>query len=126
MPTGARDATVYKICSSEDWDHALATGTYDGSPDDRRDGFIHLSTSCQLEGTLARHFAGRDRLLLIALPTGWLGPALRWEPSRGGQLFPHLYGTLPVTAAQRTWPLELDASGQHVLPALSASGASGT
>jgi uncharacterized protein (DUF952 family) len=90
---------VYKICDEADWRACEASGELPWSADDRRDGFLHLSAAQQVEGTLARHFAGREDLWLLAvdperLPAG----ALRWEPSRDGQLFPHLYGPLPRSA----------------------------
>ncbi len=92
--------TVYKICGTEEWRSAEAAGRYDGSADDERDGFIHLSTASQLEETVRRHFAGRDDLVLIGVDAARLGDALRWERSRGGALFPHLYGSLPLDAVK--------------------------
>lgn len=106
---------VFKICDREAWAQAQASGRYDGSADDRRDGFIHLSAADQIAGTLARHFAGSEGLVLIAFDADALGPALKWEPSRGGALFPHLYGPLPAKAALWTRPLPLE-DGQHRLP----------
>ena len=90
---------VYKILSVDDWARAEATGAFEGSDDDRRDGFIHLSAEDQWPGTAAKWFAGRTDLLLVAFEAQSLGPALKWEPSRGGALFPHLYGPLPTAAA---------------------------
>lgn len=107
--------TIYKVCVAAEWAAAEPAGRYGGSADDRRDGFIHFSTAAQLPGTLARHFAGRDDLVLIAVEADALGDALKWEPSRGGDLFPHLYSALPVTAAIWTRPLPRDAAGRHVL-----------
>ena len=108
---------IYKICSTAEWALAAASGSYAGSEHDRRDGFIHFSTAAQLPGTLAKHYAGRADLLLIAVDADALGGALRWEAARDGDLFPHLYGALPV-AAFRTQALTVDAdSGQHILPA---------
>ena len=91
---------VYKVCAAPEWSAAVATGTYVGSPVDRRDGFIHLSAAAQLEETLRRHFAGQRDLLLVAIDPDAVGAGLRWEPSRGGELFPHLYGELPVALAR--------------------------
>jgi len=108
---------IYKVCGADEWAAAEGWGNYEGSADDRRDGFIHFSTAAQLAGTLARHFAGRDGLVLIAVEADGLGEALKWEASRGGDLFPHLYGALPVSAALWTKPLSLDANGRHVIPA---------
>jgi uncharacterized protein (DUF952 family) len=100
---------VYKVCAAAEWSDAVAEGTYRGSGVDRRDGFIHLSTSTALEETLRRHFAGQRDLVLVAVDPDALGAALRWEPSRGGALFPHLYGELPVALA--TWVRAIDDRG---------------
>ena len=81
-----------------------------------RDGFIHLSTREQIAGTLAKHFSGQHDLLLIQFDTRDLGDALRWEASRGGALFPHLYDALPTAAGVRTFALTLGADGVHLLP----------
>jgi uncharacterized protein (DUF952 family) len=108
---------IFKISPAEDWAAAAASGSYTGSEHDRRDGFIHFSTAVQLPGTLAKYYDGRAGLLLIALDADALGVALRWEPARDGDLFPHLYGDLPVAAALWTRALTLDATGRHILPA---------
>jgi uncharacterized protein (DUF952 family) len=108
---------VYKVCGRAEWEAARARGAYEGSPDDARDGFIHLSTAEQLAGTLAKHFAGRDDLLLIAFEAAKMGPSLKWEASRGGALFPHFYGPLDVSAALSVEPLARNSEGLHVLPA---------
>lgn len=107
---------IFKVCGAAEWAAAEALGRYEGSADDKRDGFIHFSTVAQLDGTLAKHFAGRADLMLIAVEAGALGDALKWEPSRGGDLFPHLYGPMPVAAVSWTRPLPLDAAGRHRLP----------
>ena len=96
---------VYKVCPSAAWQAAVAAGVYRGSADDHRDGFIHLSTAAQLAETVARHFAGQRDLVLVALDPADLGDRLRWEPSRGGALFPHLHGDLPVSLAREVSPL---------------------
>lgn len=101
---------IYKVCPAAAWRDALAAGAYRGSADDHRDGFIHFSTGAQLPGTLRRHFAGQRDLVIIAVDPGDLGDHLRWEPSRGGDLFPHLYGDLDVTLARGVTPLD-DAGG---------------
>jgi uncharacterized protein (DUF952 family) len=82
-----------------------SAGVFRGSPDDRRDGFIHFSTAAQVRGTLEKYFAGESGLVLIAVAAGKLGAALKWEPSRGGALFPHLYGDLSLTAVLWSRPL---------------------
>ena len=108
--------TIYKICPAAAWREAEGAGAYRGSPDDVRDGFIHFSTASQVPGTLAKHFAGQANLFLIAVDADALGPALKWEPSRGGDLFPHLYADLDPAAADNVTPLVLGADGRHRLP----------
>jgi uncharacterized protein (DUF952 family) len=112
--------TIYKIVPQKLWSEATKTGTFNGSPVDIADGFIHFSTAAQVRGTAAKHFAGQTGLLLIAVDADRLGDALRWEPSRGGDLFPHLYAPLPVHAAVSIEPLALGADGQHIWPDLRA------
>ncbi len=107
---------VFKICPRAAWEAAVIRGTYDGSAVDRRDGFIHLSDRSQVEETAARHFSGQHDLVLVALDAAALGPALRYEPSRGGVLFPHYYGALPASAALWVEALPLDRAGDHVFP----------
>ncbi len=85
---------IYKICDQADWRTAEAAGFYAGAPVDLKDGFIHFSTATQVEETAARHFSGRDGLVLLSVNASALGEQLKWEPSRGGDLFPHLYGHL--------------------------------
>ena len=113
---------IYKICSASEWRDAEAAGAFAGAAVDLRDGFIHFSTGSQVEETASRHFAGRPDLVLVAVAAERLGDALRWEPSRGGALFPHLYGVLPVSAAERVHPLGLGPDGRHVFPALPDGG----
>jgi uncharacterized protein (DUF952 family) len=107
---------IYKIMRETDFDAAMREGFFRGSPDDLRDGFIHLSTADQVPGTLAAHFAGQDDLVLLALDGERLGLGLKWEASRGGALFPHLYAPLDLAALLWVEPLSLDAEGCHVLP----------
>ncbi|MGK9165624.1 DUF952 domain-containing protein [Inquilinus limosus] len=107
--------TIYKICSAAEWAAAEAKGAYRGSAVDHQDGFIHFSTAEQAEETASRHFAGQDGLVLVAVDPAALGDALRWEPSRGGALFPHLYGELPFSAVQGVAPLPL-VEGRHAFP----------
>ena len=107
---------IYKICRRSEWREAAATGVYRGSADDRRDGFIHFSAAHQLRATAQRHFAGKDDLVLLAVRAGDLGAALKWEASRGGDLFPHLYGDLPAKAV--LWEKALPwRDGCHEFPA---------
>jgi uncharacterized protein (DUF952 family) len=110
-------AVIYKICPESLWRQAEAAGRFDGASVDRADGFIHFSTQSQARETAARHFAGIDRLMLIAVDAGALGNGLRWEPSRGGELFPHLYGPLSLTAVLDAAPLPLRPDGTHTFPA---------
>ena len=110
------DGIVYKIVSRSEWEAACREGAFAGSADDARDGFIHLSTAEQVAGTAARHFRGCADLLLVALDAARLSAPLRWEVSRGGALFPHLYGRMETDAAIRVLSLTLDASGVPVVP----------
>lgn len=110
-------ALIYKICPRDLWREAEAAGRFEGAPIDRQDGFIHFSTAAQAAETAARHFAGQADLLLIAVDAEALGDALRYEPSRGGDLFPHLYGPLLLDAVKSVDALPLDAEGRHVFPA---------
>ena len=96
---------VYKIVPAPQWRASEAAGIFSGSPIDVRDGFIHLSTAAQVRETAARHFAGQDDLLLVAVSLDGLD--VRWEPSRGGDLFPHLYGRLPPASVMWVRPLPL-------------------
>ena len=108
---------IYKILSRTEWEAARALGRFDGSAVDRQDGYIHFSTAAQVAETAARHFAGQSDLVLVAVDAESLGDELKWEPSRGGALFPHLYAALPVRAALWVKSLPLDSAGLHVFPA---------
>jgi uncharacterized protein (DUF952 family) len=108
---------IFKICEYFHWSDACEGGNFNGSADDRRDGFIHLSTAEQLRGTLEKHFAGADNLVVIAYDDTIFGDELRWEPSRGGELFPHVYGSLDPRQARWVKPLPLGPDG-HILPEL--------
>ena len=96
---------VFKITTAREWSKATMSEVYEGSDDDRRDGFIHLSSHQQLRGTLEKHFKGKDDLVLIAFEATTLGPDLKWEQSRGGDVFPHLYATISVSKALWQRPL---------------------
>ena len=104
---------VYKILPADLWREAVAAGRLDGAPVDLADGYIHLSSGDQVRETAARHFSGRTDLVLVAVDADALGPALRWEPSRGGELFPHLYGALDLRAVKAPRPLPLGPNGRH-------------
>ncbi len=107
---------IYKIAPAGLWREAENAGRFLGAPVDQTDGFIHFSTAAQARETAAKHFAGQDGLLLIAIDTGALGEALKWEPSRGGALFPHLYGPLELSAVLWAKPLPLGTDGAHQFP----------
>ena len=109
---------IYKISDVALWNEAKRSGIFTGAPVDVADGFIHFSTAAQAAETAARHFAGRGDLVLVAVDADALGAGLRHEPSRGGALFPHLYGTLPLTAVRWVKPLPLGPDGKHVFPEL--------
>lgn len=110
--------TIYKILPNAMWENAKKDGTFHGSDVDRRDGFIHFSTASQAVETAAKHFAGQHDLVLLYVDTVPLGVNLKWEPSRGGALFPHLYGNLALTAVTKAAPLPLGADGSHQFPPL--------
>ena len=107
---------IYKICPAPLWRDAERKGPFDGAPVDLADGYIHFSTAAQLTETVAKHFAGQDGLLLIAIDDSRLGSELRYEPSRGGALFPHLYATLDPKAVRWVAPLPLKTDGTHAVP----------
>lgn len=102
---------AYKLVDGREWQVARAEGVYRGSVLDRADGFIHLSTAEQLPGTATRHYVGRGDLRLVAVDLAVLGDRVRWEASRGGDLFPHVYGDLPLTAVGKVLGLAIDPSG---------------
>lgn len=108
---------IYKISPRAPWQVAKMSGVYTGSPDDVRDGFIHFSTAEQAGGTAAKFFAGQSDLVIAAIDAAALGDALKWEASRGGMLFPHFYGPLPMRAVLWTKPLPLGDDGNHLFPA---------
>ena len=110
--------TIYKILPREMWEAAIAAGLFHGSAIDVADGFIHFSTAAQVRETAKKHFAGVSGLILVAVPANALGDAIKWERSRGGDLFPHLYGSLPIAAASWVKPLPIAADGHHLFPEL--------
>lgn len=115
---------IYKLCPRALWQAAEAAGRFTGATIDHRDGFIHFSTAAQVAETAARHFAGAADLVLVAVETEALGDALRFEPSRGGDLFPHLYGPLPLDAVRAVDDLPLGPNGRHAFPAKIPAGLS--
>ncbi len=110
---------IYKILDAEVWSAAQAAGVFHGAGIDLTDGYIHFSTGTQVKRTAALYFAGKDNQVLLAVDDAVLGSALVYEPSRGGDLFPHLFAPLPLSAVQSVHVLKLDASGAHIFPALS-------
>lgn len=110
------DKVIYHMCLANEWVEAQKTGSYGGSSQDKADGFIHFSTRVQVWTSAAKHRRNQDNILLLEVDADALGDALKWEASRGGALFPHLYGPLPVSAAIKVIPLTLDNEGVHIFP----------
>jgi uncharacterized protein (DUF952 family) len=111
-------AIIYKICPASAWREAERHGVFRGSADDLRDGFIHFSTPSQVAETARKHFFGQAGLFLIAVDADALGDSLRFEPSRNGELFPHLYGELDLGAVTAVLELRRRSDGSHELPEL--------
>jgi uncharacterized protein (DUF952 family) len=109
---------IYHMCPAETWQEAVRAGTYRGTADDLRDGFIHFSTADQIAESARRHRAGQAGLVLIAIESAPLGNRLKWEEARGGALFPHLYGALNPAEVASVRPLPLGPDGEHVFPPL--------
>ena len=110
---------IFHICRKDEWQAAKARGSYAGSSQDVADGFIHFSNRQQVEGSAAKHRRGQDGLVLLTVEADALGEALKWEESRGGALFPHLYSDLPLEAVRRVDDLPLGPDGLHIFPRLS-------
>ncbi len=110
---------IYHMCPAATWEEAVKAGRYTGTADDQRDGFIHFSTANQIAESARRHRAGQAGLLLIGVGADRLGDRLRWEASRGGDLFPHVYGALAPAEAASVEPLPLGTDGEHLFPPLS-------
>lgn len=107
---------IFKICHTGEWKDAERVGRYDGTAKDAEDGFLHFSAWDQLIGTLEKWYAGANDLVLVAVDGGALGDALKWETSRDGALFPHLYGPLPLSAVRWTGAIGRGPGGAFVLP----------
>ncbi len=114
-----QDDIIFHICRKDEWQAAQADGSYAGSSQDIADGFIHFSNAQQVESSAAKHRRGQDGLVLLSVDARALGAALKWEESRGGALFPHLYATLPLEAVRRVDDLPLGPDGLHIFPRLS-------
>ena len=110
-----QEGRIYKICPRTEWEQAVAVGEYHGSAVDLRDGFIHFSAGHQVRETARKHFADQTDLLLVTIDSAKLGVNLKWEPSRGGNLFPHLYESLPTDLADSVCPLMRDEQGTVIL-----------
>ena len=109
---------IYKIMGSDEWSAMQVSGAYPGSARDVEDGYIHLSTAGQAAETARMHFKGRSDLLVLEFDTEAFGAAIRWEPSRGGQLFPHLYGVLPASAVMAVHSAPLGSEDAPTVPPL--------
>ena len=108
---------IYKICPRDAWNAALAAGIYAGAKVDIRDGFIHFSTAKQMIETAAKHFSGQTDLVLVEIDESHFGDSLCWEPSRGGDLFPHLYGTIDMSIPHVVYDLPWrEDRQQHAFP----------
>ena len=105
---------IYKICTAQEWQETLAHGDFPGAAVDHEDGFVHLSTAAQVRETAARYFAEISDLRLFEVVASCLGNDLKWEPSRGGDLFPHAYTQVTRDLIARDWPLPLDGKGGHI------------
>ncbi len=115
---------IYHMCRKAEWAAAEAAGSYRGSSQDATDGFIHFSTAKQIRESARKHRAGQADLVLVTVDATRLGAALKWESSRGGALFPHLYGLLPLSAVLRVDALPLGPDGLHAFPNLDENSAS--
>jgi len=109
---------IYHMCRADEWEAAAASGAYAGSSQDKADGFIHFSTADQIVESARRHRAGQEGLLLLAIDPAVLGARLKWEKSRAGALFPHVYGRIDPRESAWVRPLPLGADGSHIFPAL--------
>lgn len=109
---------IYHVCKKTEWEVAVAAGRYAGSSQDQADGFIHFSGPDQVVVSVAKHRAGQDGLVLIACDESKMAPGLKWEVSRGGALFPHQYGDLPLESVVSVRDLLIGADGTHLFPPL--------
>ncbi len=110
------NSTIYKLVTQSEWNEAEKAGVFRGSTLDKADGFIHLSAKDQTRQTAALYFADQSDLLLVSVDPASLGDTLRWEESRDGRLFPHVYGFIEMTSVLDAQPLPLDADGKHQFP----------
>lgn len=108
---------AFKVLTRDQWAQFKADGRFEGAPVDLADGYIHLSTREQARETVEKHFAGQDDLILAMVDLATLGDGLKWEPSRGGALFPHFYGVLEMSAITTSAKLKIGPDGNHAFPA---------
>ena len=108
-----RDRIIYKVLRQSEWDKLQRDGYFNGSAHDKRDGFIHMSTRAQLQGTLDKHYTQGDVVILASVRLADIESSVKWEVSRGGAEFPHIYGHLPLSAIQEHWALSPDAKGRY-------------
>lgn len=108
------DTVIFHVCKKQDWEAAKATGFYSGVSERNNDNFIHFSEREELFESVEKYFSGCSDLILLKVRTELLGPALRWESSRGGKIFPHLYSALPLEAVVEVQNINLDSQGNHI------------
>ena len=108
-----RDPIIYKILRQDEWAELQRDGRFNGSVHDKRDGFIHMSTAAQLQGTFDKHYTQGDVVILAAVRLADVEESVKWEVSRGGAAFPHIYGPLPLSAVEQHWPLSPDPKGRY-------------
>ncbi|MBF0560937.1 MAG: DUF952 domain-containing protein [Alphaproteobacteria bacterium] len=111
-----KDRRIYHVCRRAEWVQAAKRGAYNGRPSDAIFGFIHFSAANQVAASIERHFAGERELLLLTVDVVRLGSALRWEANRGGEMFPHLYGSLPVEAVLAVEWIVIGPDGRTDIP----------
>ncbi len=109
--------TAFRLATPDRWSQVMAEGRFTGDPHDVADGFIHLSAADQVEGTLIKHYNDHERLLLVEIDLTALGETVKWEKSRGGALFPHVYGEIPASAVRGLRHVRRNEEGDWVLPA---------
>ena len=107
---------AYRLATPERWAEVMTAGVFDGDPHDHADGFIHLSAAAQVEGTLIKHYDQHDRLVLVEIDLTQLGETVKWEVSRDGEKFPHVYGVIPVSAVKGIRHLVRDDEKSWVIP----------
>ena len=107
---------IFRLVTRQEWQEAVRSGAYQGAPHDHADGFIHFSSAAQVEETAHLHYRDQDDVMVLTVDAERLNGAVEWEPSRGGELFPHLYGTVPVEAVLAAEPLDRDREGGFIFP----------